>query len=492
MSVLSQTGYQTTQKTYQPQSAHSYASSIAHTTPNTYNHSTLSQSVPTYSTYHYPTKFPTRELEELSTHHSLLGYYPPEPRDTFQVNPLALGSMKQLDLCTLTDCFGRSIQMRKNKSITSNNYLTQVFSEDLGIQDIKATIAQAKLNKERAHQIREIQTRKLQKIVRDAEEDEKVLENLGNEEQEEHEKQRRRKEEMLKTKRVIQQQMADHEKAKEESLKEYERDKQQIDAIVQRILTEDKAAIEENIRKKALAKTYMDNAYAEKAEMKRKQKEEEELRKAQERKYHEEVAKREQEQAQKQKAIQDEKDKIFEKLCAEKARQQAEKDYWEDVRNQLHDEENARLNKIKELEEQEKQQKQKEEMLQWAILQMQKKEEKKKEEEKIENEIKQKMLAKFAEDDRQEQLNLERRKQKIKEFQDDIETQWRIKREQFLIQRRQYCQSLKHQRLMELEKMKLIQQEKERLIRENEDLLKNYYAKGYYKTLKHLEQPLNQ
>jgi hypothetical protein len=80
----------------------------------------------------------------------------------------------------------------------------------------------------------------------------------------------------------------------------------------------------------------------------------------------------------------------------------------------------------------------------------------------------------------------------MKEFQDELEKQWRIKREQFLIQRRQYCQGLKNQRLLELEKLKLIQQEKERLIRENEDLLKNYYAKGYYKSLRYLDKPLNQ
>ena len=499
MSVLSQTGYQSTHKPFQQQqfnqthTTSSMSNASINTPPQqTFHRSLNQQRSMSCTSYHYPTKFPTRELEELSKHHSLLGYYPPEPRTTFHVNPLVLTSMKHLDMCQLTDCFGRSIQNKKNQSISNQNYLNKVYADDLAIQDIKATIAQAKLNRDRAQQIHECQTRKLQKIVRDAEEDEKVLDNLGNEEQEEQEKQRKRKEEMLKTKHILQQQMLDHEKAKEASMKEYERDKQQIDDIVQRILNEDKAAYEENMRKKALARTYMNNAYAEKAELKRKQKEEEERRKEQERKYFEDVAKRERELAQKQKAIQDSKDKIFEKLCAEKARQQAEKDYWEDVRNQLHDEENARLNKIKELEEQEKLQKQKEEMLAWSILQMQRKEEKKKEEENIENEIKQKMLAKFAEDERQEQLNLEKRKQKMKEFQDELEKQWRIKREQFLIQRRQYCQGLKNQRLLELEKLKLIQQEKERLIRENEDLLKNYYAKGYYKSLRYLDKPLNQ
>ena len=225
MSVLSQTGYQSTHKTFQqPQFNQTHTTSMNNTstTPQTVHRSLNQQRSMSCTSYHYPTKFPTRELEELSKHHSLLGYYPPEPRTTFHVNPLVLTSMKHLDICQLTDCFGRSIQNKKNQLISNQNYLNKVYADDLAIQDIKATIAQAKLNRDRAQQIHECQTRKLQKIVRDAEEDEKVLDNLGNEEQEEQEKQRKRKEEMIKTKHILQQQMADHEKAKEDSMKEYE------------------------------------------------------------------------------------------------------------------------------------------------------------------------------------------------------------------------------------------------------------------------------
>ena len=78
--------------------------------------------------------------------------------------------------------------------------------------------------------------------------------------------------------------------------------------------------------------------------------------KEKEREYFESVAKRESEQKAKKQLIQDEKDRIFNKLSEEKRRALAEKEYWENVRNELYLEEQRRKDKIKELEELEKKQ----------------------------------------------------------------------------------------------------------------------------------------
>ena len=66
-----------------------------------------------------------------------------------------------------------------------------------------------------------------------------------------------------------------------------------------------------------------------------KEKEEDLLQKEKERKYQEEIAKREEELNNKKAAIKFEKDKIFEQLCEQEAKRQAERDYWENVRNEL-------------------------------------------------------------------------------------------------------------------------------------------------------------
>ena len=221
--------------------------------------------------------------------------------------------------------------------------------------------------------------------------------------------------------------------------------------------------------------------------MKRQKKENDRLEKERERKYFEDIAKREMEQAQKQKAIQDEKDKIFAKLCADKAKAQAEKDYWEDVRNQLYDEEINRINRLKDLEEKEKLQRQKEEMLQCAIDQMKKKEEIKAKEKEIEDEIKRKLLAKFADDERLEQENRVIQRNKMLALQAEIEKQAKLKMERYQREKERDIKELESQKQLEIDRRRIIEQEKERLIKENEHLLKTYFPKGYYgvcKTLK--------
>ena len=51
------------------------------------------------------------------------------------------------------------------------------------------------------------------------------------------------------------------------------------------------------------------------------------------------------------------------------------------------------------------------------------------------------------------------------------------------------CQELEDAKRKEAQRRVLIEQEKARLIKENEDLLKSYYAKGYYKSVSSLENP---
>ena len=416
-------------------------------------------------------------------------YYPyPEPRNTFRVNPLAFTSLKRLDVDELQDAFGHALQDKKHLKQREKIELEKIFNENSDIQLIREKIQNAKLNQFRAHQINEAHARKMQNIIKDSEIDEVVLGNLEHERQMALEAENKKREERIAAKHIIQQQMRDREKQKQESMKEYMRDKKLVDDQVNKIIEEDLAERMENERKKAICRNYMENAYAEKAARKKKEKEEEEARKERERKYFEDVEKREKEHADKKAAIQFEKDKIFEQLCADKAKAQAEKDYWENVRNDMYIEQENRNAQIAELEEKEKRQRQKAEMLQCAIDQMKEKEKRKKEEERMENEFKKKMMEQFKADERLEQYNLMRRKQKELDLKAEIEKQWKLKLEQYQKQREQELKELEEAKRLEEERREIIEREKERLIKENEYLLKNYYAKGYYKSLSTLHK----
>lgn len=126
-------------------------------------------------------------------------------------------------------------------------------------------------------------------------------------------------------------------------------------------------------------------------------------------------------------------------------------------------------------------------MLEAAIQAMRVKENIKKEEEKMENEFKSRLLEKFAEDERLEQLNAQKRRMKELELKKEIEKQWQEKRKQYQLQKEVEMRELVNKKEEEKRKRELIEREKERLVIENEEILKTYFAKGYHKSMNSLK-----
>ena len=335
--------------------------------------------------------YPEKKLDSISAQNQPYpspNYYPyPEPKNTFRLNPLVISSLKNIDIDDLQMAFGKGIKEKHDFQKGQKISNTKLFNENDEIKRIKDSIEQAKLNQYRAHQIQQNQVKRVQNLIKDTEADEIVLRKLEEERRKAMEEEERKKQERIKAKYLIQQQMKDKEFLKEEAKKEYEKDKIDVDNLINKLRQEDITAMQEAERKKNIQKIYMENSYAEKKAQKLKEKEADLLQKERERKYQEDIAKREEEINKKKEAIKFEKDKIFERLCQQEAKRQAERDYWENVRNELYVEQSNYKQKMKELEEKEKKQKQKEELLASAIEQMKYKEQRKKEEQEMEAEF---------------------------------------------------------------------------------------------------------
>ena len=154
------------------------------------------------------------------------GYYPtPQPTNTFRLNPLVLSSLKNMDIDDLQDTFGKAIQEKQHLKQREKIELEKMFNENEEIRKIRETIQNAKINKFRAQQIHENQARRMKNLIKDSEIDEVVLSNLEEERLREQEIENKKRQERLKTKYALQQQMKDREKEREESMKEYLRDK---------------------------------------------------------------------------------------------------------------------------------------------------------------------------------------------------------------------------------------------------------------------------
>ena len=431
--------------------------------------------------------YPEKKLDSISAQNQpypSANYYPyPEPKNTFRLNPLVISSLKNIDIDDLQRAFGKGIQEKRENQRGQKISNSKLFNENAEIKKIKDSIAQAKLNQFRAHQIHQNQIKRVQNLIKDTEADELVLRQLEEEKQRAQEEEERKKQDRIRAKYLIQQQMKDKAFLKEEAKKEYEKDKIDVDNMINKLKQEDIAAREEAERKKNIQKLYMENSYAEKKAQKKKEKEEDLLQKERERKYQEDMAKREEDLKNKKAAIKFEKDKIFEQLCEQEAKRQAERDYWENVRNELYVEQNNQREKLKELEEKEKRQRQKEELLASAIEQMKYKEQRKKEGQEMETEFKKKLMQQYAEDEKLEQYNMRRRKQRELDLKQEVERQWQLKLAQYQKQKEQELAELEMAKKKEEHERYLIEQEKQRLIQENETLLKAYYPTGYQRAI---------
>ena len=99
------------------------------------------------------------------------------------------------------------------------------------------------------------------------------------------------------------------------------------------------------------------------------------------------------------------REEIFQKLKDEEERRRAEKEYTENLRNELYLQEFEEQARAKERKEAEKRERIKMELLAAQDYQKRLKEERLSEEKRMEDEFKRKLMDKFAEDERLEQMN---------------------------------------------------------------------------------------
>ena len=423
---------------------------------------------------------------------SLANYPYPEPKDTYRLNPLCLQSLKNLDIDDLQDVFGKNIQQQRSYENGQRLQKEIIINDSDEIKELKDAIEHAKLNKVLSRQMNQNLILRKQKLIKEAEEEELVLKEIEDQKKKDEIEKEKKKIEFLKNREINLQQIREKKLQQEEAEKEYERDKKLVDDIVNKMIEEDIATKKEDQRKKEINKLYMQNAYKERDIIKQKEAEKEKLQEEAIQKYHESVALREKHVAQKKDDLQKQKDKIFNKLCEEEAKRKAEQDYWDTVRSELHMEQDYKKTKLKEKEEEEKRQKMKDDVINSALKQMQFKEMKKKEEEANDAAFREKLLEKYAQDEKLEKEKQEKQRQQLIDIQNAIKKQKEEKYYQYQKQREKELNEYNKYKQEQDAKKYIIEQEKIRLLKENEELLKKYYPIGYYKakdSLKNIQKP---
>lgn len=285
-------------------------------------------------------------------------------------------------------------------------------------------------------------------------------------------------EELQNNRRAIQAQIDDANRLREEAYQEYCREKEQVDAVVQRMIEEDNEVSRINKQKKEQAQADMILSMNEKRALLKRQKEMEEYEDEMVRRYALQQQERQEEiELQKQKA-EEIKEQIFKTLEAEEQSRRAEKEFQERLRNELYDQETEEAAQAKERAEAEKRVRVREELQAARDYQMRLKAEREAEEKRMEDEFKRKLMDKFAEDERLEQMNAQRRRMRELEHKREVERLWQ---EKLILYKQQRDAEEEEQRIAKQDeqiKASIIEQEKQRLLQEHAQILSAHHPKA--------------
>ena len=354
----------------------------------------------------------------------------------------------------------------------------RICAESEELRDLKQKLMTAYINKERTAQIQEIQSRREEDVYREAMIEKNMLKTAENQLKVQAQIEERKRQDRLKSKEVLQKQMVEREQLRAEAYTEYVKEKAQVDALVERMIQEDEAVYISQQEKKKQAIKDMEESFRLRHELKQRELEIE-LKQLEELKKYEEARERREKELIIMKAKREEaRNEIFIKLEAEEQKRRAEQEYIEKLRTDLYYEEFEYNERMKEQQKREKELQVREELMAANDYQKRLKEQKKNEDLQMEKTFKEQMMKKFAEDDRIEQMNAQKRRMKELEHRRQADALWQQKNE--LLRKQRELEEMEERKIKEDEdrKKEIVERERQRMLQELAPHVADYLPKG--------------
>jgi len=263
---------------------------------------------------------------------------------------------------------------------------------------------------------------------------------------------------------ALDRQIEEKEKSKADAYAEFLKEKDLVDKVVQAIYDEDMAERRARHEKEAEIKSYIDQFIEEQEKYKAIKVQEIEEENAKIREYATQIMAREQAVRLEKQREQNAKDEILEKMSADMAKRQKEADDMETLRNELVIQETEERILQKEKEKMERVVQQRLDIALANEYQRQLKAIKREEEKREEDEFRRQMLEKFAEDDRLDQMNAQKRRQKQMDHRREIERLLEERRAKYEAERAAELQEQIDAERVEQIRQQIIDEERKRML----------------------------
>eukprot|EP00429_Kryptoperidinium_foliaceum_P053635 CAMPEP_0176094386 /NCGR_PEP_ID=MMETSP0120_2-20121206/47298_1 /TAXON_ID=160619 /ORGANISM="Kryptoperidinium foliaceum, Strain CCMP 1326" /LENGTH=481 /DNA_ID=CAMNT_0017428329 /DNA_START=94 /DNA_END=1539 /DNA_ORIENTATION=+ len=385
---------------------------------------------------------------------------------------------RRMQIAAFEEHLAEEMARRKANQLREEMDRRRVCDGSEELRALKERLHMAKVNKERAQQLMEIHVREHNEKLRDHH----VAEHMENERLQHIELEHKLNIEKLKqrerVKVINQQQIAMKEHQRQEAMQEYIKEKDQVQELVDKIAKEDSQEAQARWEKQQETKKALHQFMIDQKAKQEAMDEEERAEFARIEKYAADKRAQEERLAAEKEAKEAEKKRILNAMLGQMEAKSKAAEELEYLRNELHGEELEAEGRRREEMQMRKKLEDKEEMKNAYMFQMQMKEDRMRKEREEEDKMREQLMKKFAEDDRIEQMNEQKRRLKVEAHKREAERLVALRREMY--EKEREAEREKEAKLHEDEKRRqvIIEEERRRLIQEHASELRDFLPKG--------------
>eukprot|EP00930_Biecheleria_cincta_P006096 TRINITY_DN107082_c0_g1_i1.p1 TRINITY_DN107082_c0_g1~~TRINITY_DN107082_c0_g1_i1.p1 ORF type:complete len:733 (-),score=211.70 TRINITY_DN107082_c0_g1_i1:31-2229(-) len=385
---------------------------------------------------------------------------------------------KRRQISELEQNLADELERRKAQEVRKETVRRQIIDGSDELRVLKEKLGAAAVNKVRARQLLEKQERDQVEMHRQAMLDGQA-EAARLEDEEQHWRHQQEKARWKnEVKQMNQEQIAQKEREREKAIQDFRVERDHVEELVAKIAAEDEKEMFMKQQKKEEVRRSI-YEYQVQAEEARK---DEQMKQAQEDARIEAFAqqKRIQEErlAEEQRQREVEKQRIQRELMNQAVEKHREAEEMDRLREDLHREEKEDEWRRKELFRAQERLEMQREMRREYQASLASKERARQNEAAKEHHLREELLAKFAEDERLEQMSAQKRRMKLQDYKRDIDRQLEARRGLYEEERKKELDELERLKSEEAEREKVVEQERLRLLEEHGSDLRNFLPKG--------------
>mmetsp|Transcript_6761 Transcript_6761/g.17543 ORF Transcript_6761/g.17543 Transcript_6761/m.17543 type:complete len:479 (-) Transcript_6761:637-2073(-) len=383
---------------------------------------------------------------------------------TQQLMSASIAQQREAVLREQDERLAAEIARRKTQSVREAKNVQRICEQSEELRELEEKLKAAYMNKEREAQIKE----SAHLIARQAEAEATMAREMEADRQRglqaEAYREYLRLQDGHAMRAALDLQMEEKEAQKADAYQQFLKEKEMVDKVVDQIIAEDRAELEARHKKEAETKEYIDTFIKDQEAYKEGRRREIEAENAKIRAYAEAVMARETAQRLAREKDQNAKDAMLEKISGDMAARQREADEMEALRNELVIQETEEKILQKEKEKIERAVQQRMDIALANEYQRQLKAIRREEEKQEEEQFRQAMLDKFAEDDRLDQMNAQRRRMKQLEHRKEIERLLELRREKYEQERASELAEQMDAERVEAIRQQIIEEERKRML----------------------------